>query len=335
MSIATGSVNTGVSLPNLPPNRCVFVESITVHANFYSRAQINWGAGIRSDAANYPLIYVNTAPGVTTVIPIRRFMRQAEMAYGFIGINVRQLLNADGSAATTAITATGNLSLSVSGYVMYDDLNFSADKIIFFNGDSIFNGTGRTKKYDMYDWMIRNFYSEAGQSVRATMFAASGSNSSEHEAWRYAGMFDRPQIDLWVYEPMVNDAVQLVSAAVYGSNLQKAIDYKKTRYPRAKMLVLGCHPLQHAPSEARAVLLRAAAASRVTAAADPLVKFCDLGQLGTTFSTNNANYAASDGVGTGIHTTAQGDAFIFNGNISAGGAFGGIKAFLTANLLTI
>lgn len=332
LTFATGSINVGVSPPALSPNRCMFIESLIVSANVYAHAQISIGGGIRSDSANYQIFPLSVTPNASVVIPVQQIVRQHDLAFGNLSFNIRRLRNADGTDATVAVTGTGFGTIAAVGRVLYDDLNFAADRVLLLTGDSIFNGVGRTKKTDMYDWKIRQFYTDAGQSVRGTMFAVSGSNSSEHETWRQMGSFDRPQVDLWVYEPMINDAAQAVSPAVYGANLSAAIAHKQKLYPSAKMLVLGCHPLQNATYEAQAALLRAAAQSIVAAAADPKVFFCNLGQLGSVFSANALNYAASDGVGQGIHTTAQGDAFIFGGNLSAGGTFSGLRAFLSENI---
>lgn len=329
-NLATGAINQALGSLILGfANRAFYCTSIVIKANCYTDMQLFWLGGALGTAQL--VTKVTTSPVETVVIPQNKVFRPvfATSEGTIIGTAaVRKLLNADGTDASSA-NAGAYIQIVMEGFYLYDDLNFAARHVIKYLGDSIFNSVGRTNKLAGYDWKIRNFY--ALQNVRGVMKAASGSTSSNHEVWRQHGWHDEPRVSLLVYQLMVNDAVQSVSPATYAANLAAKIAMKKARWPRAKMLVLGCHPLQNATYEARAVDLRAQAAATVAAQQDGTLYFCDLGQLGTAFGSVNANYAASDGAGAGIHPSDAGDALIWGGN----GTFAGLGAFLAANIPTL
>lgn len=334
-NIGTGSVNvvTDIGANVTPVNRCFHVENIVISANFYGGGFILLSRGLTSGGANSEEIDISVSPGAPLVIPVRQILRQVDglgASAGWLRMSITKLRNADGTDATLANTLA-NYTVSLNGRMLYDDINFDADKVALGVGDSVFNTTGRTSKLTCYDWKLRNFYA-ANQSVRMTMHAISGSTSTQHETLRQHGLYDAYQkIDLIVYELMINDASQSISPSTFTSNLNAIMAMKQARYPAAKMIVLGAHPVQVSATETNLVALRVAAAAAVTAKADPLIKYCGLDPLGTTFSTVNANYASSDGAGTGIHPSDQGDGYIWLGNVAAGGAFTGLQAFLQAN----
>ncbi len=330
VTLNTGAINVAGASPVFPPNRAFLVDRVLIETNFYGVGQLSVGSGATSQDG-YVLGRFNIHPGYMAPIEVGQILRPSDAIFnGNGGVAVRKLRNADGTDATAALT-TAEWACTYVGKMIYDDLNFDADKIILFIGDSVFNGTGRTSKLTMYDWKIRQFYNDAGQNVRGIMKAISGSTSSTWETQRQYAM-DFQKVDLIVYELMINDAVQAIAPSVYQANLQAMIAYKQARYPNAKMIVIGCHPLQNSTYEAAAAVLRPIAASVVAAVADPKVLFCNAGLLGVPFQTVNANYAASDGAGSGIHPSDTGDALIWTGN---SGFPGGIKGFLQTYVPTI
>lgn len=308
------------------PNRAVYIDTVVVSSNvpIYADLVISGQSSTLSLSAN-----------TSITVPINSIYRPFETVNSNFLI-IKKLRNADGTDATAPTTNT-LVTVGVYGRTIYDDMNLEAEKVILFLGDSVFCGSGRTTKLEMYDWKLRNFYADT-QNVRGAMHATPGKTSTDYEVLRQNGVFDTYQsIALLVYELMINDAATKPGGeggyvANYVSNLNKIITLKQIKFPNSKMLVLGCYPQQVVATEAAAVLLRAAAAASVIAANDPNILFCDLGQLGTAFSSVNANYASIDPVGGGIHPSALGDALIWNGNASF---IGGLKGFLQTNLSKI
>ncbi|NUR28877.1 MAG: SGNH/GDSL hydrolase family protein, partial [Catenulispora sp.] len=191
-----------------------------------------------------------------------------------------------------------------------DDLNFGADKTMLWLGDSITAaGTGPTVKTNQYDWRIWNYHKDKGRNVRMVNLSVSGSTSSQFERLRLRGHWDQPQVDHVYYSLGANDASQAVPTATYKANVASAIAWKKARYPNATMTVFGMTPQENNTNEANAAAMRTAASDAVTEAADPKVKFLN---LGSAFDrTNTANYASSDAAGNHIHPSDAGHSGIW------------------------
>lgn len=329
---AAGAINTTIGGAQIALNRALIPSSWMMSSTFPCRAQLYLATGglAAVGASIPPTIHMVLMPGMQAGGPLQGVILSPQFG-GENGIvaagSVRRVLNADGTVAASGVT--GTVVYAVVGMSVYDDLNLTADKLIYCSFDSYGNAVGRTKKTACLDWMIRQYYSDKGLNVRLRMDSVSGSTSSDHELFRQRGRWDFDAPALWIYELMVNDAGGSISPATYTENLQKAIAHKKVRWPKTKMIVEGCPPMQIALSESNAVALRAAAASAVAAANDPLIKFTDQGQLGSTYRSNAAYYAENSNLG--VHPTDAADAVRWAGL----GGYAGYKAFLDANFPTI
>lgn len=348
-ALAAGAINTSLGAMNLPVNHAMWAENYVFSCRSPKalECQIELSApgttGIQGTGTDVFRFCIG--PTGTYTHRIEALLTNNEAGGRLMQAAVRQVINADGTADTTTGIAANALSLygSLSGRLLYDDQNFGAKKIIKYVQDSLGNGVGRTTKANCLDWKIRQYYAErrlnavsgltrAGLDVRGVMKAVSGSTTTMHEGWRLAGWHDEPQIDLLVYQLGANDASQSVSDTVFGNNLSAFIAFKRDRYPNAKMLVIGTHPLENATAEGFAALHRTKAAAIIAATGDANIKFCNLGLLGAAFSSVTANYAATDTPGSRIHPSDIGDNLFWVGN---GGTFSGVRAFLDANIPTI
>jgi lysophospholipase L1-like esterase len=286
-------------------SRAFFIESMTVASNRQVVAQAVLGGAVQPNLQQIHRV-VTPAGGGSVVVPIRAFFRPAQnnnQGVTIGGIQLRKIL--DGT------TTGGYLYGYLNGRVLYDDFNFAAKKVMLIVGDSILNSTaGVTSKTQSMEWLLRNYFIGKGIDTRIVTKAMSGSTSSDHEIKRALGGYDLPQVDYLHYQLGTNDAGNGISAATAQANLAAMIAYKQKRYPTAKMVVWGSTPRQDNTTETALAAIRSAQQAAVAAANDPKILYASLANAfdrtqGTTF------YAASDGVGTGIHPNAAGHTAAF------------------------
>lgn len=306
---ATWSSN--FALPGI--TRAFWCESLVLTSNKNLVVQSKLGG--EALGSGFPVTHeVVVGPGGPVTVPIRTLLRPSQ--YGSnasLGVGViRSMIDTDGTNAL--------IRLSAVGYSITDDLDFGAEKVLLHIGDSITaGGTGPTAKPNQYDWRFLNALKALGRSVRMINVSMSGTTSANAERRRSYGDYDFPQVDHVNYSMGVNDAGSSVTAATYKANVAAAIAWKKVRYPKATMTVFGVTPLENSTSEGFAAQYRTAAAEAVTEAADPLVKFCN---LGAAFDrTVSSNYASSDPAGSRVHPSDAGHAAIW----------GVVGPFLAAN----
>lgn len=207
-SIATGAISQSVGSYTPPVNMDVYVKTVHMSANFYSRISMVMGNLLNNNGISSNT-FISTTPTAQTVIPINAMYRQSESTSAgtlVFSANVNKLRNADGTDATVAMTGTADLIIHVAGQQVYDT-NFDGEKVILYMGDSIFNPcTGRTHKQagGVWDWNIRQYYAQS-QSVHGIMRAISGASTTSFETYRKQGWLDFRQTDLIVYELMTND----------------------------------------------------------------------------------------------------------------------------------
>lgn len=298
-------------------SRAYWLESVTITSNraAYFRFQVVGPTAY----GTWPTMdfHAIVQPGNAVTIPIRRV---ASGGMGeFPAVYLKEYLDS---------TLTGvRVSVAISGQVLSDDLNFGAAKPLLFIGDSIWNGTGPTTKENFIPWMIRKYYTDAGEDVRMLNQSISGSTSVGHEVLRARGRYDHRGLGAIFYSLGANDAVQAISAATYQANVAAFIAWKQRQYPQIPLVIFGCTPHENNTNEAAAALIRTAGAAAVTAANDSKVKFCD---LGNSFNrATSANYVGSDTPGSRIHPSDTGIGLEWNGGYNGNI---GIKAWLDANL---
>lgn len=313
-TLTANQVALSILLPTA--SRAMWVEDVVVSANRQLDLQLQFG-GNATNLIQTRRMILN--PGIPAIFPVKYLFRPTTGAVGLTAIGevrIRTVLDA---------TATGGYVMaSASGWQVYDDFNYSADKVGLVIGDSILNSTaGVTSKLKSMEWLVRQRFAAAGANVRFINRSISGTTSNEHERRRAHGDYDFPQVDYLHYQVGTNDNSAGITPTVHQANVAAMIAWKKARYPSAKMVVYGPTPLQDDTSETALAALRAAAAAAVTAAADPKVKFCS---LAAAFDrTNTANYATTDAAGAKTHPSDAGHA----------AAFAVIDSFLTAQGITL
>lgn len=313
VTLSDGYTIGNISLPSL--TRAYYIETLAVSCNKYAVMQVVLGFQLTQTTAQQVHRFI-VRPDETVYVPIGKIFRPHQTS--FFGANtsiglatVRKVLD--------ATPANAHVYVGSHGFQIYDDLNFTADKVMLVLGDSILNGTsGITRKINSMDWLTRSYFQAKGTDVRAINKSISGSTSTEHEQRRAAGVYDFPQVDYIHYQLGSNDAGSAIPASTSRTNLEAMIAWKQQRYPKATMIVWGSTPLENNTTEASLAAIRTAQAAAVTAAADPKILYCS---LGAAFDrTNTANYSAQDTAGSRVHPSDAGHA----------AAYSVISGFLTA-----
>lgn len=302
-----GAVSTTAGF-NRTFDKAFFVESITLqcsHACLF-RIQNNaniYIAGYTSQAAPHygstDIQFATVAGYVECTVAVGQFIRQFDGEFKLI---TKGVLGASGT------TAGVNVVFRLNGYLVTDDLNFSADKTILLIGDSRFNGTGPTSKLKNFQWsMLRYFRDTLGVNCRYVNRSLSGACTTDHEQLRQMGRYDElANVDLIYYGVGVNDAGYSVSIGTTNTNLDALIAWKKKFWPNAILVIEGPTPLQVNGSETNAAAIRSSMSSKVAAASDAKIKYFN---AGTAFDrTVNSYYASSDPTGQGVHLSDTGHA---------------------------
>lgn len=299
-TVPTGTQNQGIATATGPGliGKAVYIEEVTLSLDKAAYAQ--WQIAASADARFLGMLkQMVVQPGVIS-IPVKQLFR------GFnAGNNCNIVLSIRDNLTAGDVTYRGGIA--ATGWRITDDLDYDADLTMLVIGDSTNNGTGPTSTATMYAfllkaWLLANY----GLRLRVVLKAISGSTSSDHEKWRKAGWHDVDHADIILYAVSINDAGSGVSDGTYTGNLDAMWSWVRQRYIGAKMLVLGCTPLENNTSEARAVGLRAAAAAYVSSQSSPRLKFTDLGSIFD--RTVSANYASSDTPGSRVHFVDSGHA---------------------------
>lgn len=312
-TLAANQVVLSILIPSL--SRALWVETVEVSSNRLIDIQVQFGGAFTNLIQTRRIII---GPGQPAVIPVRQLMRPSVAITDTTAVGevrIRTVLDA---------TATGGYVMAnASGFQVYDDFNYSADKVGLIVGDSILNSTvGVTTKLKSTDWLVRQRFTNLGKNVRFINRSVSGSNSNDHERFRAHGRYDFPQVDYLHYQLGTNDQ-GAITPTTHQANVAAMIAWKQKRYPAAKMVVYGSTPLQDNTSETNLAAIRTAGQAAVTAANDPKVLFCS---LATAFDrTNTANFASTDTAGAKTHPSDTGHAQVYSV----------IDAFLTAQNVTI
>lgn len=298
-----GLIISALPMPSL--SRAFYIDSLVISSNKSLVMQALLGNNAtQSNLQMIPRIIVS--PGIPVNVPVRQVFRPHQTTApnntNLGNVSIRKVLDATPTGAYVYLTAMG--------FMIYDDLNFAADKTLLVIGDSILNGTaGITNKSKSMEWLTRGYFQAQGKNVRVINKSVSGSTTSDHEARRAAGVYDFPQVDYLHYQVGTNDA-GAISAATAQANAAAMIAYKQQRYPNAKMVVWGSTPRENNTSETALALIRTAQAAAVTAAADPKVLYCS---LATAFDrTVTSNFASTDTPGDRVHPSDAGHAAAYS-----------------------
>ena len=304
-NVAAGAVNTAIATASsaIPLiGKAVWIERVDVFMSSLVRGQVLFN----TDAAGRFGQYLDAFLGRSASFQVNQLFRAYELSNGVITMAVRQLFDDTGLVSAGARDVHGAISLA--GYAITDDLNFSAEKTILAIGDSILNGTGPTVSANMWTFKARDKFREQGKTVRIVQMANSSSTTSDHETWRKAGRYDGVEADVIFYALGVNDAGAAVSAATYRANLAAFWSHCQKRWPNAKLIVCGVSPVEHNTTHAAAESLRDAAAAFVSDTNHDNLFYIN---LGTAFlRTDSSYYVSTDAAGSRVHPDDDGHAAI-------------------------
>jgi len=200
-----------------------------------------------------------------------------------------------------------------SAIKMTADLNFNADKVIMWIGDSITRGSSiggsalvggggagsnletAVKPTDHFTFQVRNNFQRRGIDCRLVLKAMGGFKSTDMNAAINEGFLDIEKADVIFYQLGTNDASAtsaVVSDATYSANLDAVIDFRLRKYPNAKLVFVGATPFNDNTAEARLVQLRTIMAAKASTPNNIYYV-----SLESAFDrTVMTNYNASDGV---------------------------------------
>jgi lysophospholipase L1-like esterase len=203
------------------------------------------------------------------------------------------------AAATTPIPF--KLGYTFSGLRIINDLNFNAEKKVYWLGDSITAGTSNAIGVNnYYQFQVRNWLSKNSNSgtYRLTQKAYGGRSSMDFNTLlTYNYLFvDKP--DLIFYQLGVNDQSQSVSIDNYKSNLNRIIDYKNTFWKNSVLIFLGATPVQQVARQNSLDAYRTAMSQVVVDAGNQKVKYINLSNAFDRTATPSTIWAASDNPAT-------------------------------------
>ncbi|MBO9640193.1 MAG: SGNH/GDSL hydrolase family protein [Siphonobacter aquaeclarae] len=213
----------------------------------------------------------------------------------------------------------------VNNIMFTQELKFDSKETILALGDSITAGNAvsnspytHTSK-DVFMFQVRDFLRSKGRDIRLVNWGLPGYSSTYFRTPMESGRFNGCNPTIITYCHGVNDVSGSWDASVqaaYESNINYAIDWKKSLYPRAKMIFFGPPP-QGDAKEARVQNFRNFLQTRIAdirAAGDNTFFYCNLGTAFTPSDMTKYNDA-------GTHPNKA-------GNIAIATV---IKNFITAN----
>lgn len=201
----------------------------------------------------------------------------------------------------------------LSGNRITADLNFNANKVILWIGDSITRGSSlggsslvggggsgsnlqtAVKPTDHFAFQVRNNFQTRGIDCRLVIKAMGGYNSIDIQSIMNEGILDIQKADLIFYQIGTNDAIAgsgVVSDALFSANLDSVINFKLRKFPNSKLIFIGPTPLNNSTYETRLAQLRTIIASKASA-----INNIYYISLESVFDRNIlTNYNASDGI---------------------------------------
>lgn len=209
---------------------------------------------------------------------------------------------------TTALTACVNLS----GYYVTADLNYNAEKVALFIGDSIMRGTtmgstpytsyatilNATRPEAHFAFQVRNHFQQRGEDLRIVIKAMGSYSAREMGFFLDAGWLDIPQADIIFYQLGVNDTTKGTTNPQFQAELDRVVAWRNRVFPDSKLVFVGATPLNNSTNETTLSGFRSLAAAMANPAQN-IYYF----SLATSFDrTVLTNYTSSDGVHPNIAT---------------------------------
>jgi lysophospholipase L1-like esterase len=239
-----------------PPTERMLIESITLSVDGGDCvAQLNMRTGPDNGATSTSK-RVLMKSGTQITIPIR-YITDA----GYIG----------NLGITEVLTGTPRLRGTINGMSITADLNFGADKVIMWIGDSvargttiggtIFDATGNyataVSPFDHFAFQVRNHFQRRGQDVRLVNKSMGGYSSVTANGLVKFGWYDIDQVDCIFYQMGINDTSGTpTSDTVFNANLDNIIDLRDRMYPNAKIVFVGASPLNNNTQETALINFR-------------------------------------------------------------------------------
>lgn len=113
----------------------------------------------------------------------------------------------------------------------------STDKIVLFFGDSLTAGYGLDEPSKAFPGVVQNKIDEAKLHFKVVNAGVSGETSAGGKA-RITWIL-RQKVDVFVLELGANDGLRGIPVTETMQNLQAIVDAVKTKYPNAKLVLLG------------------------------------------------------------------------------------------------
>jgi len=217
------------------------------------------------------------------------------------------LLGGDGA------TVINGSSINLAGYVFSADMNFNANKVMLWIGDSVsrgssinptvYNGSNwatASSPLSHYIWQVRNHFQTRGIDCRVVNKSMGGYTSISTGYWLNQGWLDIEQVDIIFYQMGINDTTAPTSSGNFTTELQRIISLRDRKYPTAKIVFVGATPLNNNTTEATLATFRTLMSNE--ASAPDNIYYVS---LATAFDrTVLANYTSSDGVHPNIASNA-------------------------------
>lgn len=285
-TIADGTSLGSLSLPNV--TQAVWIENLVISSNRLAALTIDLPPGGAAGLDQRNLRPMAPA-GSTIVIPVRTLIRPSHLSTAGTSTTIGSMQIS--KALDTTLTTTW-MWATAEGTQIYDDLHYSAKKVILWVGDSVNAGTGITAKTKGCEWGVRQFLRAQGNDVRLSNRSIGSTTTAIHESFRNNGHYDATKPDLIVYSLGINDAIGSSSSV---TNAQAFMDWKQTVFPNAKLLMVGPTGLNNNTNETTLATYRSNLSAAVTAENDPNISYLSL--LSAFDRTTLSNYGNStDGV---------------------------------------
>lgn len=212
----------------------------------------------------------------------------------------------------------GKFAMSSNSLRFTNDFNWTADKTILVIGDSIVKGSlGPINTYnssDVYPWKVRDWFINKGQNTRLVNKGAGGRTSRDGRDWMIKQRFyDIADAALIIYAFGMNNVTggfNETKQSAFLEDIEAAIQWKKGKYPRAKMVLCGPSPAQNTSREESLGIARSIIKEAVEKAEDARVFYLNLGDAFP--ATDSSFYSSTDGSGDRLHPNIIGHQAIYD-----------------------
>lgn len=187
-----------------------------------------------------------------------------------------------------------------SGTRVVNDLNFNAEKKVYWLGDSITAFTSNDIGMEnYYQFQVRNWLSlNSKQTYRLTQKAWGGRTSTHFNTLREYGSLYIDNPDIIFYQLGVNDQSQSTGTVTYRANIERIIAYKNTFWKDAILIFLGSTPVQDTARHTALDAYRSVMQQVVEEAGQENVKYISLREAFDRTATPTTIWATSDNPGT-------------------------------------